>query len=92
LSSIDSKKVKLFQNSIIYSLVEYEKSKFICFNSKIKIMNEKTRLNELLLFLNTELNNKIFDTTHEKMFFKNFIGNLNMKKILIEMLLNETSF
>jgi hypothetical protein len=92
LSSIDSNKVKLFQNSIIYSLVEYEKSKFIFFNSKIKTMNEKTRLNELLLFLNTELNNKIFDTTHEKMFFKNFIGNLNMKKILIEMLLNETSF
>lgn len=82
----------MFQNSIIYSLVEYEKSKFIFFNSKIKTMNEKTRLNELLLFLNTELNNKIFDTTHEKMFFKNFIGNLNMKKILIEMLLNETSF
>jgi hypothetical protein len=82
----------LFQNSIIYSRVEYEKSKFIFFNSKIKTMNEKTRLNELLLFLNTELNNKIFDTTYEKMFFKNFIGNLNMKKILIEMLLNETSF
>ena len=92
MSSIDSNKVKLFQNSIIYSLVEYEKSKFIFFNSKIKTMNEKTRLNELLLFLNTELNNKIFDTTYEKMFFKNFIGNLNMKKILIEMLLNETSF
>ena len=92
MSIIDSNKVKLFQNSIIYSLVEYEKSKFIFFNSKIKTMNEKTRLNELLLFLNTELNNKIFDTTYEKMFFKNFIGNLNMKKILIEMLLNETSF
>ena len=96
MSNIHGDSVKLFQfqNSLIYSFVEYEKSKFICLNNftKINIMNEKTRLNELLIFLNTELNNKILDVTFEKMFFKNFIGHLNMKKILTELLLNEANF
>ena len=93
-TSGEANSIKIFHNSLIHSLVEYEKTKSVFLNNfkKSNEINEKARLNELLVFLNSQLNNLIFDETFEKVFFKNFIGSLNMRKILTEMLVNQINF
>jgi hypothetical protein len=79
--STHNETLKISQKNIIFSFIEYEKS--------LNFMNNPKRLNDLLVFLNIQLNNKINDTTLESIFFKNFIGHLNIKKILTELLVNQ---
>lgn len=66
------------------NLSQYQKKHKLLLNTKLE-----NRLNDMLSFLNHELTIKINETALEIIFFKQFIGTLNINKIIVELFTKE---
>jgi hypothetical protein len=74
--------VKNLQKSFILLLNEYEKSKAESFADTES--NESIRMSNLML-LSNEIHSKVNEKTLELIFFKYFIGELTINKIIFEL-------